>query len=66
MISASLRLVSSSSTSEPTKLTVERSRIDSPMPDSDWISVVSVVRRESTSPVFVTSKNAGSMRITRW
>ena len=36
------------------------------MPDSDWISVVSVVRRDSTSPVLVTSKNAGSMRITRW
>ena len=35
------------------------------MPDSDWISVVSVVSRESTSPVLVTSKNAGSMRITR-
>jgi hypothetical protein len=27
--------------------------------------VVSVVRRESTSPVFVISKNAGSIRITR-
>ena len=35
------------------------------MPDSDWISVVSVVSRESTSPVLVTSKNAGSMRMTR-
>jgi hypothetical protein len=65
MISASFRLVYSSSASDPRKLTVERSRMESPAPDNDWISVVSVVRRESTSPVLVTSKNAGSMRITR-
>ena len=65
MYSASLRLVSSNSAREPTKLTDERSRIDSPTPDSDWMSVVSVVSRDNTSPVLVTSKNAGSMRITR-
>ena len=30
-----------------------------------WITAVSLVRRESTSPVRVTSKNAGDRPITR-
>ena len=36
----------------------ERSTMETPEPEIDWISVVSAVRRESTSPTFVTSKNA--------
>jgi hypothetical protein len=34
-------------------------------PAIDCTSVVSAVRRDNTSPIRVTSKNAGSMRITR-
>ena len=34
-------------------------------PEMAWTSVVSVVRRESTSPTRVVSKNSGSMRTTR-
>ena len=41
---------------------IERSAIEMPTPEIDCTSVVSVVRRESTSPVRVTSKNCGSIR----
>lgn len=58
-------LVSASITVAPTRLKLERSAIDSDEPAIVCTSVVSVVRRESTSPVRVTSKNVGSMRITR-
>ncbi len=62
---SSSRLVTASITSEPTRLTAERSVIDSPTPAIDCTSVVSVVSRDSTSPVLVTSKNGGSILITR-
>jgi hypothetical protein len=51
--------------SPPTRLSVERSAIDNPDPEMLCTSVVSVVRRDNTSPIRVTSKNVGSMRITR-
>ena len=61
----SFGLVSASMTRAPARLRVERSAIDSEEPAIDCTSVVSVVRRDSTSPVRVTSKNVGSIRITR-
>ena len=61
----SLPLVSVSITSAPVRLSEERSAIDSEEPAIVCTSVVSVVRRDSTSPVRVTSKKVGSMRITR-
>ena len=41
-----------------------RSAIDMLVPTTAWISVVSVVSRESTSPVRVISKNDGLIPIT--
>ena len=58
-------LVRISMTRPPTRLRLERSAMDRPAPEMLCTSVVSVVRRESTSPVRVTSKKAGSMRMTR-
>ena len=60
----SLGLVSANMTSAPTRLIDERRAMDRPAPAIDCTSVVSVVRRESTSPVRVTSKNDGSRRTT--
>ena len=62
---ASDGLVAISSTSAPTSWIAERSVIDRFTPAIDCTSVVSVVSRDSTSPVRVTSKNVGSMRMTR-
>ena len=59
---SSLRLVTPIITMEPARLMIERSAIEMPTPEIDCTSVVSVVRRESTSPVRVTSKNCGSIR----
>ena len=42
----------------------DKATMEIPAPESDWISVVSVVRRDSTSPVFVTSKNVVSSLMT--
>ena len=39
--------------------------IESPTPEIDWTASCPSVSRDSTSPVRVTSKNVGSMRITR-
>ncbi len=61
---SSFRLVKASSTSAPSRLIEERSAIERPEPAIDCTSVVSVVRRDSTSPVRVTSKNCGSIRTT--
>ena len=52
-------------TSAPASWIVERSTIDRLVPAMDCTSVVSAVSRDSTSPMRVTSKNIGSMRITR-
>ena len=62
---ASDGLVATSSASAPSSWMVERSVIDRFTPAIDCTSVVSVVSRDSTSPVRVTSKNVGSMRMTR-
>ena len=58
-------LVSASMTSAPTRLSTERSVIDRLTPEMACTRVVSAVRRDSTSPVRVTSKKVGSMRTTR-
>ena len=58
-------LVSASMTSAPIRLSTERSVIDRLTPAIACTSVVSAVRRDSTSPVRVTSKKVGSMRTTR-
>ena len=55
----SLRLVSISSTSAPAPSTMLRSAIDRLEPMTFSSIVVSLVRREMTSPVRVTSKNPG-------
>ena len=62
---ASDGLVAISNTSAPISWMNERSVIDRFTPAIDCTSVVSVVSRDSTSPVRVTSKNVGSMRMTR-
>ncbi len=49
----------------PMIVIVERSVIERFTPAIDCTSVVSAVSRDSTSPVRVTSKNVGSMRMTR-
>ena len=64
IISVSLGLVATSITSEPSSVSAERSVIEMPTPEIDCTSVVSAVRRDSTSPVRVTSKNVGSIRTT--
>ena len=64
IISVSIGLVATSITSEPSSVSVERSVIEMPTPEIDCTSVVSAVSRDSTSPVRVTSKNVGSMRMT--
>ena len=53
------------STSAPTVFSAERSVMEMPTPDMDCTSVVSVVSRESTSPVRVTSKKPRSICTTR-
>ena len=60
----SLRFVMASITSAPGSWIIERSTIERLVPVMDWTSVVSAVRRESISPVRVTSKNIASMRMT--
>ena len=64
IISVSRTLVTASITRLPTIEIAERSVIDRLTPAIDCTSVVSAVSRDSTSPVRVTSKNAGSIRIT--
>ena len=64
IIKVSIGLVATSITSEPSSVNVERSVIEMPTPEIDCTSVVSAVSRDSTSPVRVTSKNVGSMRMT--
>ena len=59
-----LGLVSASMTSAPIRLIAERSAMEMPDPAIDCTSVVSVVSRDRTSPVRVTSKKAGSSRTT--
>ena len=65
MMAVSFRLVTASMTRLPTTEITDRSVMERFTPAIDCTSVVSAVSRESTSPVRVTSKKAGSMRITR-
>ena len=55
-------LVMASITTDAVSWMMLRRAMEMPEPAIDWISVVSVVIRDSTSPVCVTSKNVGSMR----
>ena len=57
-------LVAISMASAPTNSTELRSPIETLEPTAFWITVVSVVRRDSTSPVFKVSKNCGLWRST--
>ncbi len=61
----SVVLVRASITRPPTRFSEARRAMDRLTPEMLCTSVVSVVRRDSTSPVRVTSKKVGSMRITR-
>ena len=65
MMPMSRGLVQPISTSAPSRFSVERSVIEMPTPEMDCTSVVSVVSRDSTSPVRVISKKVMSMRTTR-
>ena len=57
--SASLKLVTNIRASPPVSVTRLRIAIEAEDPTTVWIRVVSAVRRDSTSPVRVTSKNSG-------
>jgi len=59
MMDVSFALVTNSMTRPPTNSSVLRSASEMLVPTTVWISVVSVVRRDSTSPVRVVSKNSG-------
>ncbi len=59
MIAVSLGLVTNSMTRPPMNSRVLRKAREMLVPTTVWISVVSVVRRDSTSPVRVDSKNSG-------
>ena len=58
-VSISRGLVAISIAMPPTNSTALRSPIETLDPTALWITVVSVVRRDSTSPVFSVSKNCG-------
>jgi len=57
-------LVKNSMAMPPTNSRALRSAIEMLVPTTAWISVVSVVRRDSTSPVCAVSKNCGLCRTT--
>ena len=57
-------LVHTSTASAPTPITALRRPIDKDEPTTVCTSVVSTVRRDSTSPVWVVSKNCGLCRST--
>ncbi len=59
MIDESFTLVTNIIARAPTKSSALRSAIEMLVPTTVWMSVVSVVRRESTSPLRVISKNCG-------
>ena len=59
MIADSLTLVMNSIARPPTNSSTFRNAIEMLVPTTDWISVVSVVSRDSTSPLCVVSKNCG-------
>ncbi len=59
MIDVSLALVANSIASPPAKSRMLRSAIEMLVPTTAWISVVSAVSRDSTSPLRVVSKNCG-------
>ena len=65
MIEVSFTLVTNIIASPPTKSSTLRIAIEMLVPTTAWISVVSVVRRDSTSPLLVISKNCG-LWVTTW
>jgi hypothetical protein len=65
MIADSLGLVTNSITRPPANSNVLRSASEMLVPTTLWIKVVSVVRRDRTSPVWVVSKNPG-LWLTTW
>ena len=65
MIDVSFTLVTNSIARPPANSKTLRSAIEMLVPTTAWISVVSVVRRDSTSPLRVISKNCG-LWVTTW
>ena len=65
MMADSLGLVTNSITRPPMNSSIFRSAIEMLVPTTAWISVVSVVMRDRTSPVWVVSKNSG-LCVTTW
>ena len=65
MTPVSCGLVRASIVSAPAPFRIERSVMERFTPAMACTRVVSVVSRDSTSPVRVTSKKVGSMRMTR-
>ena len=65
MMPASLALVTNSITRPPRNSSTLRSAMEMLVPTTAWIRVVSVVMRDSTSPVCVVSKNWG-LCVTTW
>ena len=65
MIDESFTLVKNIIASPPANRSTLRIAIEMLVPTTDWMSVVSVVRRESTSPLLVISKNCG-LCVTTW
>ena len=59
MIDESFTLVTNIIANPPAKSSALRSAIEMLVPTTAWMSVVSAVRRESTSPLLVISKNCG-------
>ena len=59
MIEVSFTLVTNMSARPPAKSSALRSAMEMLVPTTAWMSVVSAVSRESTSPLRVISKNCG-------
>ncbi len=59
MIEESFTLVTNIIANPPANSSTLRMAMEMLVPTTDWMSVVSVVRRESTSPLLVISKNCG-------
>jgi len=65
MMAVSLASVTNSITRPPMNSSTLRRATEMLVPTTAWIRVVSVVRRDSTSPVCVVSKNSG-LWFTTW
>ena len=62
-IKVSFQLIKNIIIKEPMLVAIERMAKETDEPMTDSIKVVSVVRRERTSPVWTRSKNSGERRV---